>query len=321
MAESVFPLPFVGSFSGIRGTSGLCARMRRRLFSRNTVVGLLRRAVEVLNYCRFASLVRPSRRPVRQDSASPGSLQWTILGRLLRLCRNAGLPPRQSPREALCELLKVDDLVGDFSPTTVVPFEWSKLKLLRDTWQVMPMDITSIAPAEVGRCFTEPGFFRLGVEAAEEVAARTGPITPYWDVVLAANGRLRRQFMDTLRRKGLVGYRRKVFSFVGMFFVRKKDGQIRLVVDGRTTNARHKLPPHTSLGTVAAWAEIDLSSLPDGATLFKCSGDLQDSFYQFTSDVLAEDFAFDFPVRASDAGVTEVWEDGSWVALEPDDLV
>ena len=61
-----------------------------------------------------------------------------------------------------------------------------------------------------------------------------------------------------------------------------------------------------ALGTPAAWAEIDLSDIAADAEWWKCSGDLQDSFYQFSSETLAEDFAFDFPVRAGEVGVTKV---------------
>jgi hypothetical protein len=95
----------------------------------------------------------------------------------------------------------------------------------------MPKEITSVAPVEVARWFQKPGQFRLSCEAADAVAARVGPITPYWDVVLGRNSKMRQRFFNTLRSKGLLCYRRRVHSFVGLFCVAKKDGQIRLVRD------------------------------------------------------------------------------------------
>ena len=94
-----------------------------------------------------------------------------------------------------------------------------------------------------------------------------------------------------------------------------------MVLDGRSTNAAHLLPPRMVLGTGAAWSDVNLSELESRSPLWKASGDLQDSFYQFRSDQLAEDFAFDFPERAGDAGVSHVWEDGCLVEVEPHEWV
>ena len=104
-------------------------------------------------------------------------------------------------------------------------------------------------------------------------------------------------------------------------FAKKKGGQIRMVLDGRPTNASHRLPPHVALGTAAAWSEIDLSELPASLLLWKCSGDLQDSFYQFSAEVLAEDFAFDYPIRAGDADGDHVWEGGRVVPIDADEWI
>ena len=94
-----------------------------------------------------------------------------------------------------------------------------------------------------------------------------------------------------------------------------------MVLDGRATNASHRLPPHVDLGSVAAWAEIDLADVDDSLPLGKASGDLQDCFYQFFSDCLAEDFAFDFTTTAREAGISGAWEDNAWVPLSPEDVV
>jgi len=211
-------------------------------------------------------------------------------------------------------------LEEELHPSSVVPFEWSKLKLLGFEWQVEPQDITNIAPEYISFWFQRPGLFRLSVEAANASGAGAEPITPYWDPILANSKKQRDLFFAALRDRGLLCYRRKVHAFVGLFFVAKKNHQIRMVLDGRSTNISHMLPPHTALGTVAAWCDADFSEAAPGR-LWKASGDLQDSFYQFTSWALAEDFASDFPVRAGDVGVSSIFEDGHYVSIDPDELI
>ena len=320
MVKSIFPLSFVGRPSAVRGSDVLCARLRRRLFLRNSLLGLMRHAVFVLNCCASASLgsrgVASSRRPALKQS----SLHDRALARLLRLCRLAGPPPRQSSKEALCELLKVNSLEEELHPSSVVPFEWSKLKLLGSEWQVKPQDITNVAPEHISKWFVRPGLFRLSVEAADAVGAAAEPITPYWDPILANSKKKRQLFFSALRDRGLLCYRRRVHAFVGIFFVAKKNHQIRMVLDGRATNISHMLPPHSALGTVAAWCDADFSEAAPGR-LWKASGDLQDSFYQFTSWALAEDFAFDYPVRAGDVGVSSIFENGQYVSISPDEII
>ena len=203
----------------------------------------------------------------------------------------------------------------------MVPFAWEKLKLLRDSWEVTPRNVLDVAPAHVASWFESAGRFRLSREEADLVAQQSPVEEPYWDVRLASDSALRAKFFGALSRKGLLTVRRKVHSFAGLFFVKKKGGQIRMVLDGRATNASHRLPPHVALGSVAAWSEIDLADVDRSQPLWKCSGDLQDSFYQFYSDQLAEDFAFDYPIKACEAGVSCIWEDGAWIPIEPNDTV
>ena len=44
-----------------------------------------------------------------------------------------------------------------------------------------------------------------------------------------------------------------------MFFVAKKDGMLRLVVDCRLANQLHHMPPHTDLATASALSQLDFS--------------------------------------------------------------
>ena len=59
---------------------------------------------------------------------------------------------------------------------------------------------------------------------------------------------------------------------------------------------------HKPRSALAAWSDIDLSNVRQGSRFWKFRRDLQDSLYQFHSEDLAEDFAFDFLITASEAG-------------------
>ena len=68
----------------------------------------------------------------------------------------------------------------------------------------------------------------------------------------------------------VIGVRRKK-ACDSLFFVKKKDGLIRMIVDGREPSAYHKLPPHSSMASVEAivalrvgqaWAEAAPGGLP-----------------------------------------------------------
>ena len=156
------------------------------------------------------------------------------------------------------------------------------------------------------------------------------------DPTLRLSRKIRLEFFKRLAKLGLVSFRTRVYFFCGLFFVEKKGGQIRMVLDARPTNVAHRLPPHTSLGTPAAWAELDLSAAEVGwhpptwqdhvdgeRGAWMASGDLEDSFYQFTCQALGSDFAFDFPEDAAAYDCQRVWCDqtGDWISVETSDTV
>ena len=67
------------------------------------------------------------------------------------------------------------------------------------------------------------------------------------------------QFVGALIKAGLWEWRRRVRSHVGFFFVRKKDGGLRLVVGARIPNSQHRVAPYSDLAVPAALARLLLS--------------------------------------------------------------
>lgn len=97
-----------------------------------------------------------------------------------------------------------------------------------------------------------------------------------------------------------------------MFFLRKKDGMQRMVIDARGPHAMHRRPPSTELSTPGSLASLNLAADPndpDGAhDYFASSVDLVDSFYQFEDEDLASWFGCPWGETAAIWGVTHIVE-------------
>ena len=126
---------------------------------------------------------------------------------------------------------------------------------------------------------------------AKLVAGDLPKITPYWDEGLKTDRPRRIAFLQPLAALGLGGYRRVVRGYMGLFFLGKKNGDQRMVLDARAPNAMHADPPLTLLGTLAAVAGLDLSESTleeaqgsdEPADPHAASVDLVDSFSRYTS--------------------------------------
>ena len=216
---------------------------------------------------------------------------------------------------ALCELLRTSDLYQQ-SPCAVAPYAPGKLNMLSKFFQ--PRDVLDIAPPSVCRAFSDPDrYIRLSEREAQHVADDTRPLRPYWDQTLVRDRAARVHLVRELARRGLVSFRLRIRSRVGLFFVHKKHDQIRLIVDAREASRFHRAPPHVALGSAAALSGLDLSDCSlqaagfdftaSAPTLYGASVDLQDSFYQFRHEPLGEYVGIDFYVTAATYEATEIW--------------
>ena len=234
-------------------------------------------------------------------------------------------PPGLTQDGCLLDLLKTSDFYSG-RPSSVAPFDKAKLRLLER--RPTPHRVSDVAPAFVADKLAQPDLYiRRSQAEIDHECEGTSPIKPYWDEVLLRDRAARIDFIKTLADIGLVSFRRRIRCRAGLFFVTKKGGQIRMVVDAREPNRMHRPPPHTALGTPGALAEQDwtwdalgVEPGPD-AGVWGSSLDLQDSFYQFSNEVLGEDFGFDFPEPAGVYHCTHVWTPTGPVAVSEDDIV
>ena len=79
-----------------------------------------------------------------------------------------------------------------------------------------------------------------------------------------------------LDRRGLIDFEHAVQEEVGVFFVAKKGGRLRSVLDARRANWRFAVPESVSLCTGSSFAALELEG---GEVLHIGHADLQDAFY------------------------------------------
>ena len=199
-----------------------------------------------------------------------------------------------------------------------VGFDKSRLKILRGDTRAR--ELTERLSGEALRLRLD---FERSIERSEEeleeqlVAGELVLPRPYWDDILRHERETRLGFFRSLCERGLGGFRRRIRGRIGCFFVKKKGGDQRMVIDARGPNLTHRVPPHSELGSAGALASLDVcdSTLEQdrrggpAADLHGASVDLVDSFYQFRHRRLASWFGCEWAETAAVWGVTSVFDD------------
>lgn len=130
-----------------------------------------------------------------------------------------------------------------------------------------------------------------------------GPRAVYTDPKL----RVRRdyvKFLSQLKDLGLVDFSKEAaVETVGIFFVKKKQNRLRLILDCRRSNHWFKEPKHVSLTTGESLRRI---SIEPGEKLYVCSADLANAFYTLSMPVELRRYFGLQRVKAGDIGVTEI---------------
>ena len=87
------------------------------------------------------------------------------------------------------------------------------------------------------------------------------------------------EFVGSLFKRDMIEFKLFRKEEVGAFFVRKKSGKLRLVIDARHLNSRLVSPPCTLLASTAAMVE---NASEPGECLYFSAQDIADCFYQFS---------------------------------------
>ena len=151
---------------------------------------------------------------------------------------------------------------------------------------------------------------QTGLERVKEF----GPARPYVDPSLR-NPKLYKRVLRQFEAAGLVEYRLRCEAPVGLFFVYKKDGSLRVILDGRCASHHFDAPPVVELATGSSFAQISVDS--DGP-ISLAGVDIVNAFYCIQAPSWLRGY-FGLPrVRAGQMGVEHTVcgtavDPGAWV--------
>ena len=177
---------------------------------------------------------------------------------------------------ALRELLHADVLYQDVDARSdLAPYDASLLSVSDGGKSAVPLvqllDADDAFPIDGER----HGLLCPEADLSLGEAGKQQVIRPYMCPVL----RERReyiQFIKTLVCANMLRPGGHKKATVTPFFVRKKDGRIRLVLDARQVNQFFRRPKKVELGSGAALAQLECEA---GETLYFATSDLNDAFY------------------------------------------
>ena len=215
-----------------------------------------------------------------------------------------------SPEESLSALLSTSGLYNS-DTSAVVPYS----KELCSWPQIgsKPTPLSSIlSPADVSYCQDGCEPLLRPTAAAQSLRKELDLRQPYSDPSLVKNPKVYADFLRRLGQAGMVRWSERGAreNSVGVFFVRKSNGKIRIVFDTRVANTCFVEPPSTRLPTSAAFAGVS-SEAPE---TFMCTGDIECAFYNMaTPDSLSQYFTLP-KIKARHLGTTQI----NGIAISPE---
>ena len=293
--REIFPLPKVYISSPPLGLFSRKSRQRmgkRRHFEEE--VGLTVDAANTL-YGRPGNLLN------KVGGSQTFGMNGQALEFIEHAVRRVGSPCSPSGPEALEELrvaVGYEDLpttcpLGSFNADLIaLPSEGVQPRSLEMLWgeggrlQVEEFTRTkTLGPAEAARklelsglkkCYEDPQFHQYSVFAS---------------------------FVKRLHNLGMVSmHAEPPTERVGIFFVKKKGGKLRMILDCRRSNCHFADPDPVVLATGDAMSRIEL----EGKCLHTASADLQNAFYTMAMPSSLQQFFGLRKVRAGDVGVSEI---------------
>ncbi|CAK0819174.1 unnamed protein product, partial [Prorocentrum cordatum] len=298
--RDLLPLPLV-PVPPARGARALPRRSAQRIGRRSAVGRGVNDCIAALNNLYgegdFCSKARPS-----EAQFSAVDMLWQAV--------SGDKPPDDapSPEAALVELLGMGSLgYGPDGPTVVAPYDRGLVSWPESAGCVSLLEVLP----EPDRQEVIDGKNSMMLRAEE---VRPGATKVYWDKTLQSDADEYQRFVQDLLARDMVELRTRRDFEVGVFFVKKKSGRLRLIVDARAVNQALKRPPTIHMASTAALVNMEVE---DGAQLEFSIQDIADCFYQFRApDYMVPWFGMR-PLRARQLGVMVVdglaVSEGAWV--------
>ena len=294
VSKDLFPLPppfpLVGQLASVVGVS---RSVRRRLRRTGLWQQWANEGVATLN----ALSGRPD-----GSSCEPSPCQLASLEGLAEPFKRMGLPPPDlHPAEAFRELCgnSVPYLAENLG---LASFERDNVALPSGNLPVIDT-VAGLSPEHAHILNGADSSLLNSPEATAAALDVAGIVKPHHDPAFNAP-RPYADFLRSLQDKGIITFEMHARSYLGCFFVRKKDGRLRLVLDTRLANCHFgPPPPHSQLPTAAALASIEAR---DGEEFYMAGGDIECAFYRMSIPKQAERFMTLPSIKAKYMNISEL---------------
>ncbi|CAK0875001.1 unnamed protein product, partial [Prorocentrum cordatum] len=248
--RDMLPLPLV-PVPPARGARALPRRSAQRIGRRSAVGRRVNDCIAALNNLYgegdFCSKARPS-----EAQFSAVDMLWQAV--------SDDKPPDDapSPEAALVELLGMGSLgYGPDGPTVVAPYDRGLVSWPESAGCVSLLEVLP----EPDRQEVIDGRNSMMLRAEE---VRPGATKVYWDKTLQSDTDEYQRFVQDLLARDMVELRTRRDFEVGVFFVKKKSGRLRLIVDARAVNQALKRPPTIHMASTAALVNMEVEfRVPD----------------------------------------------------------
>ena len=301
-------LPIAAAGVEERPSSALSRGVRQRIGQRRFFQQEARRTTFALNSMYTGQAVGSGSQPL-----TPSAGQKKVFEFIDNAVSQTGRPPDLSGPEAL-EALRVSEGY-EVSPSTSPLGSYVPEKVALPSSGLDPVPLDQLWGPD-GQ-FKVEEFLRLRLVGTDEGAKRleqSGVRRCYQDPAFNSE-KVYCGFVKRLHDLNLVEVRReKPVERVGLFFVKKKQDKLRLIMDCRRSNCHFEDPLPVSLATGESLSRLEtLADKP----LYMASADLQNAFYTLEMPEELRKYFGLKPVRAGSLGLEEI----GGRALHPDEWV
>lgn len=265
--RGVFPLPL----PEFKESSSVCMSRssQRKTLARRHVHSWVCDMVDTLN-CMFSG----SEFAAKDFCVKPNLSQKLCLDRLQSAVLHLGKPPENvSGQGALNELRANMGYSGE--PASLAGYQKDLISLPGVGDVPSSLDVILGNQAE-----SVLGTLRQKLLSQSEVGARKAESSlkaPYSDPIFRRQRQVYSDFVSQLHASNLVEFRTQARERVGVFFVWKKSGKQRMVVDSRLSNMWFGAPEKVHLATGSAFSRIEVD---EGPAIEIGGVDIKDAFYR-----------------------------------------
>ena len=185
--------------------------------------------------------------------------------------------PAPTAREAFVLLRGTSSPSTYGLPTNLASYRKGSVALPESAAEAVPL-LDILPPADRLAMANFEDHMMLTESEVSSINQELGEITPYCDPVLRSDWRQYACFLRRLERAGVVRWALARKERCTPFFVKKKNDDLRLIIDARRFNRRCKPPPYSPMGSVPSLLGVEV---PADETLYFAASDIKDCFHHF----------------------------------------